>query len=177
MQVKSDFEHFAGFQSAQPLGMASGLIGNNQFVVPDEDLQAQNARRLWNGGWSVLNTYVNSYSGYFTSIGSVHTFPKSILQSSPVFFQIDFIRMKMVRYLLVGVKIDNTNGDRTFALSYRNVDGKSVVYGDTTTPIFVQVTTETLFTLQFKIWVELSLGSSALGSTWVQPLLPWLGLG
>ena len=119
--------------------MVSGFISNSQLVAPNEDLKVQKARNLWQNGWFPTEAYVNTFAGYFTSVETAATFPKSVLQSAPVFFQIDFLRMKAVRYLVVGVVKSTTPNERKFALGYRNFNGMNVVYGDTTSTTSAQV--------------------------------------
>ena len=111
--------------------MASGFIGNNQFVVPDSPLHAKIARQVWkNDGWSVTKSYRNSDTAFFNSLSIQPDLMKSVFQTAPVFFQIDFLRMKRINYLVIGALKGqwSPNGDRKFALGYRNANGKNIVY-------------------------------------------------
>ena len=121
---------FSGGKSAKSLGMTSGFITNCQLVVPDGSKQKPNARLLWlKQGWEVQGSYLSAYAAFFNAFsGSVEKFPKAIFQHAPVFFQIDLLRMKKVVFLVISLRGQSINGRRSFAISYQDVHGKSVVY-------------------------------------------------
>lgn len=114
--------------------MANGLVLSAQLLVPSHASKAGKARFIWgNDCWLAENSFYNSFStSYFSKLDISKPFPVSLIQIAPIFFQIDFLRTKLLRYLIVGA-VKGTNspgGDRVFAVGYRNVYGRTVAYSN-----------------------------------------------
>eukprot|EP00112_Aurelia_sp_Birch-Aquarium-sp1_P007635 Seg1833.2_Seg1833.3 transcript_id=Seg1833.2_Seg1833.3/GoldUCD/mRNA.D3Y31 product="hypothetical protein" protein_id=Seg1833.2_Seg1833.3/GoldUCD/D3Y31 len=124
----------------------SGRIMSAQLVVPSHFENADRARNFdtyekSGVGWRPHDSYLSWMSTAITCSSTVvaHQFPKAMVTSLPVFFHIDFLRMKRLFYLIIGDGVErpsDSNGQsngrltgRDFLLIYKDVSGKVVPYG------------------------------------------------
>ena len=149
MDAKSLLKNFlfvSGYGYAVPLGMMSGKIMSAQLLVPDLSANVDRARnfgRYANArvGWRPSNSYLSNMGASITcsSLVNPQLFSKAMITSLPVFFHIDFLRMKRLFYLIIGDGVErppDSNGQangrltgRDFLLSYKDSTGKVVPYG------------------------------------------------
>lgn len=132
----------SGIQGAYPLGISNGRILTKQIFVPELTTFERSGRYVAGKGWKALGSFFTANiakSRCFASmVGNV---PKSVLGDAPLFFQVDFIRAKKVIYLVLmeGNKGSTAQlrSDRAFGLSYRDITGNVVVYGES--PVYAEV--------------------------------------
>ena len=115
--------------------MVNGLIFGDQLVVPDNQISANQARYVFldSGGWKASKTYWSSHKSYLTLIPANQAYlQKNVIGLLPIFLEIDFLEMKRIFYFIIGnnIRIDGVSPtDRRFAISYRDVNGKRIIYG------------------------------------------------
>ena len=142
MSLLKTFLFVSGYGYAVPLGMMSGEIMSAQLLVPSLPANADRARNFdfykkSGVGWRPDNGYLSNMGASITCSSHVvaHQFPKAMITSLPVFFHIDFLRMKRLFYLIIGDGVERPAGSngrltgREFLLSYKDFTGKVVPYG------------------------------------------------
>ena len=90
--------------------------------------------------------------------------PKAVIRDFPIFIQIDFIRAKKVVYLILivsrGNGTSNSEADRLFGLSYRDMHGTVITYGNS--KAYAEVCLYKLYQLSCSICLPTFLSASSI---------------